>query len=302
MISVIIPTYERAYSLELVLPYIALQKEVGEIIVVDDAGEDRTYEVINNFIKIHPSIFVHYLRNETNRGASASRQRGLSLARFPYIAFCDDDDFLAPGYFSKCLEAIERGASIASGVHFYRLPQEDLIDAIDRFKSNARVGKLINTWTIMLNKDVLVSRDEPVPFTHGLIVTKKSILERFPVDSGFSSGNGFREESDFQLRAFAHGEKIVMVADAYAIGLNRKEVPTGGQRVSRLKRFYWTIYYNHQFLLRHWPVLATALHLSYSGFVAQAIFVIHEIYRFFLRPFLLLPAYLFKRLLKRSKQ
>ena len=44
---------------------------------------------------------VRYIRNETNKGASASRNRGVQLAKGDYIAFLDADDYWDPEKLEK---------------------------------------------------------------------------------------------------------------------------------------------------------------------------------------------------------
>ena len=64
-------------------------------------------------------------------------------------------------------------------------------------------------------------------------------------------GNGFREESDIQIRAYIDGNKILVTNDAHAVHLHQSEVKIGGQRVNRLRRYYWTVFYTHYFFKKY---------------------------------------------------
>lgn len=295
VVSVIIPTFNRAYTLELVLPTILCQPEVAEVIVVDDGGSDHTREVISCWQDRTPSIALRYHRNQTNCGALLSRMAGAQMASSEYIAFCDDDDLIASDYFSTCLKLLKSGSSIASGIHFYRLPKEGFHQAIFRYQSLPQ-GRPLNRWTMMLNKEVRLTDVTSLPFTHGLIVAKKALILRYMEDEGFEKGNGFREESIFQLRAYADGHVISVTPKTFAIGLHRSEVPHGGQRISRLRHFMWTIRYNWQFYKRFWPQLSGAMGISYNAPIAQFLFILEEIYRFFIRPFIIFPKMLLAKL------
>jgi len=51
MISIIIPTRNRAYTLEKVLESYYIQKNVDEIIIIDDGSNDNTEEIVKTFTK-----------------------------------------------------------------------------------------------------------------------------------------------------------------------------------------------------------------------------------------------------------
>ncbi len=63
-----------------------------EVIVVDDGSTDETAKRLGAWAD--PRLRV--LRNETSRGAGASRNQAAAIARGEWIAFLDDDDRWAP--------------------------------------------------------------------------------------------------------------------------------------------------------------------------------------------------------------
>jgi len=112
-ISVIIPTYNRSKILSECLGELEGQsfpKEEFEVIVIDDASRDRTYELVGSF---GHRLNIRYFRQERNKGPAAARNVGIKEAKGEIIAFLDDDclpdkDWLAniSGIF-KSAEAIE---------------------------------------------------------------------------------------------------------------------------------------------------------------------------------------------------
>jgi GT2 family glycosyltransferase len=76
MISIVIPTYNRGYTLSIVLDSFYQQKNVKELIVVDDGGSDDTAVVVDQCSGKYPLVETIYLRNEKREGAPYSRQRG----------------------------------------------------------------------------------------------------------------------------------------------------------------------------------------------------------------------------------
>jgi len=86
-ISVVIPTYNRYNQLQRALKSVFSQTFLPfEVIVVDDASNDETSKVQQNF----PNII--YKKLPQNRGVSFSRNFGVSLAKGELIAFLDSDD------------------------------------------------------------------------------------------------------------------------------------------------------------------------------------------------------------------
>ena len=90
LVSVIIPTFNRAYCLGRAIESARTQTHQNtEIIVLDDGSTDGTRELIGQSYADDPR--VRYFFHE-NRGVTATRNRGLSLARGDYVALLDSDD------------------------------------------------------------------------------------------------------------------------------------------------------------------------------------------------------------------
>jgi glycosyltransferase involved in cell wall biosynthesis len=93
-VSVIIPTYNRAYSLGAAVG--SLQRQTypdWEALVIDDGSTDDTAAVITRMQAEDSRIKRHY---QPNRGVSAARNAGLKLAAGEWIGFLDSDDTWEP--------------------------------------------------------------------------------------------------------------------------------------------------------------------------------------------------------------
>lgn len=91
MISVIVPTYNRASMLVKALKSVLTQTlSAAEIIVVDDGSSDDTEQVIHRISKSTSVPFI-YLKI-ANSGPAAARNRGIVNSNHQLVAFLDSDD------------------------------------------------------------------------------------------------------------------------------------------------------------------------------------------------------------------
>ena len=105
IISVIIPTYNRASKLKKSLQSVQLQTfKDWEVIVVDDASCDNTEEMIAQ--KRDEILNLVYIKNATNKGVSYSRNIGIKHARGKFIAFLDSDDEWYPFHLEESFNVL----------------------------------------------------------------------------------------------------------------------------------------------------------------------------------------------------
>jgi len=103
-VSVIIPTYNRAELLCSTITSVLNQTfQHFEVIVIDDASQDHTREVINSLNDKR----IRYICHERNKGVSAARNTGIVNAKSDYIAFLDDDDEWFPEKLQKQFNLLE---------------------------------------------------------------------------------------------------------------------------------------------------------------------------------------------------
>jgi glycosyltransferase involved in cell wall biosynthesis len=91
-VTVVIPTYNRAWSLaEAVDSVLSQESRDFELIVVDDGSADGTPGLLKGY-----GDAIRVLRQD-NRGVSAARNAGIAAGRGELIAFLDSDDIWLPG-------------------------------------------------------------------------------------------------------------------------------------------------------------------------------------------------------------
>ena len=91
-LSVIVPTYNRAYCIKNCLEAILRCTERQmEVIVVDDGSTDNTEAVVQEVMRADNRVS---LISQENNGVSKARNTGLSEARGEYLLFSDSDDWI----------------------------------------------------------------------------------------------------------------------------------------------------------------------------------------------------------------
>ena len=181
MISIIIPTRNRSYTLKRVLKSYYIQKNVDEIIIVDDGSDDNTEEVVNTFAEKFPEITTKYLKHKKRKGAAAARITGYKNAKNEYILFGEDDAYLGDNYTEVLLKKIQQNGTIGavSGRIIYKLPYESNDEALKRFGYGFEKKKPFDIKHFGMNVNAYFKGDIEIPLTHALILTKRKLLERF---------------------------------------------------------------------------------------------------------------------------
>ena len=106
MISVIIPTYNRATMVcDCVASVLATNYPDLEVIVVDDCSPDDTSTRLAERFGADPRVKL--IRNERNSFQAVSRNNGARLAKGEYLFFLDDDNLVHPEIFTELLAAFD---------------------------------------------------------------------------------------------------------------------------------------------------------------------------------------------------
>jgi glycosyltransferase involved in cell wall biosynthesis len=114
LISVVIPAYNRADTIERALDSVRAQNfRDMEIIVVDNCSEDDTVVRVKAWAGDQPSFKL--IRHDRNKGEAGSRNSGVRAARGRYVAFLDSDDEWLPGKLQCQLDALAKAGPSVTG-------------------------------------------------------------------------------------------------------------------------------------------------------------------------------------------
>lgn len=287
MITVIIPTRNRGYTLAKVAHSYFSQAGVSEIIFVEDAGEDDSEKVVHDIAAAYPNVALRYLRHLTRQGAAAARITGYENATNEWILFGEDDAYLGEDYAATLRAKLTAGPDaphLASGRIVYMDKGERIEAARQRFGTGTNKLPYLKRIVFGLNPDATFAGDLDVPFTHALFMTSKTLLLRFQYDPYYGKGNGYREETDFQMNSFVHGCRNVLTNEAHCFHMPRGEVSTGGGRANRVRQLYWSIHYTNYFFDKYYDRFRKPLAMPYGRTEAKLRYAAYQTYSLFLRP------------------
>jgi glycosyltransferase involved in cell wall biosynthesis len=164
--SVILPTYNDGVNIINAINSVLVQTEKDfEVIIVDDASTDGTYNILKEKIKDQRvRVYCH----EKNLGPGAARNTGLKEAKGQYIAFLDSDDLWHPNFletFAGEIDTYNRdlgyGFWFSCGDVYYGekyfgvMPQSSWINNA----SKERILKRLYAVNYIMTQGVVVDRD-----------------------------------------------------------------------------------------------------------------------------------------------
>lgn len=198
-----IPSYNRGHLLAQTLPTY-LQENVVELILVDDCSTDNTLQVIRELQLEFPQI--KYLRNERNLKQTASKNRGMEIAKGDYIYFGDDDSFLLPGTIhalKQTLEYYECGAVMArplcAGANYKPQYHNAYIKWITNRNLAKSVHEIYNVASLYFDWGKWLPYPIEVPCLPACMLLDTSLARKSKFDTNYK-GCAYREETDFSFR------------------------------------------------------------------------------------------------------
>lgn len=108
LVSIIIPTFNRAHLIGETLDSIIAQTYTNwECIIVDDGSTDNTEEVVSAYLKKDSRFQYHHRPDSHKPGGNGARNYGFSLSKGEYINWFDSDDLMLPNFILYKLKPLE---------------------------------------------------------------------------------------------------------------------------------------------------------------------------------------------------
>lgn len=189
LVSIIIPTYNRAETIEQAVDSALAQTWPStEIIVVDDGSVDQTRNILEKY-----GDRIRFLQQK-NQGPSAARNTGIRAATGEIVAFLDSDDTWLPNKIGRQVQLLQR--TYDAGVRCC-LTNTRMVYADGRFDTSFAISSLQpnrpeGIWTNPT--DILVTRF--LMFNQAVAVWRQTLEEV----GGFREDFRILEDYDLALR------------------------------------------------------------------------------------------------------
>jgi glycosyltransferase involved in cell wall biosynthesis len=160
LVSIIIPTYNRAHLIRETLDSILIQSyENWECIVVDDGSSDNTDDLLAEYIKKDNRF--KYLINARTKGAQGARNTGLLNSKGDFIQFFDSDDIMYSHYLKMKMEAFNhnRDLDIVTSFSHVKNANNEIIDIFTWVTLGNVFEKLIRQHTYVDTNSALIKRE-----------------------------------------------------------------------------------------------------------------------------------------------
>ncbi|WP_052754890.1 glycosyltransferase family 2 protein [Lampropedia cohaerens] len=202
-VSVIIPLYNRAQAVRDCLKRLRaslFDRERMEVIVIDDASSDGSFEAAKAFVDDFPNILVAR-RAQNSGGASLPRNHGLDLASGRWVLFVDSDDYITAHALSDAMALAEAhpGTDLVCMPYFRAHGSRRAISA-SAFHYPKSVAGLRFEQTMLCNSLNAVGK-----------LMRRSVLEehaiRFPQDIRM------REDNWFTMKLYAVARQIAILGN-----------------------------------------------------------------------------------------
>jgi glycosyltransferase involved in cell wall biosynthesis len=116
-LSVVMPVFNEAATVADVIKTVLAQRPVQQLVIVDDASTDGTWEQLQPLAQNEPRVKL--VRHETNQGKGAALRTGISFAASPVVIIQDADLEYDPAEYHRLLAPILSGkADVVFGSRF----------------------------------------------------------------------------------------------------------------------------------------------------------------------------------------
>jgi glycosyltransferase involved in cell wall biosynthesis len=113
LVSIIIPTYNRAFLISETLDSIISQTyENWECIIVDDGSDDNTEETV--YVYLQKDNRFRYYQRPVNlpKGGNSCRNYGFELSKGAYIKWFDSDDIMFSNFLEKQVDILQSNTNL----------------------------------------------------------------------------------------------------------------------------------------------------------------------------------------------
>lgn len=273
IVSVIIPTYNRAHIIGRALHSVLHQTYQNiEVIIVDDGSTDNTKAIVESFADSR----VRYICHDKKQGAAVARNTGIKAASAEFIAFQDSDDEWLFEKLEKQMDAFSQASAKVGVVYtgFLRLennqasyyPPSDVSAPSGNVLKALLHGNFVTTQSAVVKKDCFLKVglfDEQMPrlqdwelfiriakYYEFVCINEPLLLAFYSHVSITANRNqlpvALKMILDKHHDAFSRYKKILVMHKVFLLlGKYREPIKELFAKNPRLKHFMKTLFYWH---------------------------------------------------------
>ncbi len=185
------------------IPHEVLDGYDTEVLIVDDASEDRTFALGREYRQAHPELALNVLRNEYNQGYGGNQKVGYAYAiarGFDYVAMIHGDGQYAPEELPRLLEPLVSGG--ADAVFGSRM-----IRPMDALKGGMPLYKFVGNRILSRLQNAMLGA-QLSEFHSGYRIYSVKQLAKLPIRL---NSNDFHFDTEIIIQLLHAGAKIVEV-------------------------------------------------------------------------------------------
>jgi len=225
LVSAVIPCYNLGKYLTGAVESIV--RQVDEIIIVDDASTDDSYEIAVKLSETHPSVNV--IKNATNKHVAETRNIGIAASKHGFILPLDADDMMAPRSVNLLRNALIKDSNIDIAYGACQFINTDG-SPIQEIGPNG-----VSKWPPEFKWDGL--HKYPFSYCPATSLFRREVWER---TGGFRSRYKGVEDADFWTRALSIGLRPAKITEAITLIHTVRENSLGQQETAK---YDWTKWY-----------------------------------------------------------
>lgn len=200
LISVIIPTYNRADLIGETLESIIAQTYLNwECIVVDDGSTDYTAELMFFYCEKDERVKFFERPKTKNKGANACRNFGFQLSNGEFVNWFDSDDIMHPEFLKKKIEVLHDKNGYCCISEIQRFSVQNGIEK----KGTLTLVKFKNLFEDLLLQKIAIGATNPM--------WRKSFLNSFKL---FDEELQHSQDLEFHSRIFLENDQVEVIEEA----------------------------------------------------------------------------------------
>lgn len=208
-ISVIIPTYNRAHTIEKAINSVIEQTHQNwECLIIDDGSQDKSIDIISQAIKEDDRFYFIKRPSSRKKGAASCRNIGLEHMSGDFVQFLDSDDYISKNKFETQLSKLKNAN----------------IDAV----ATCRYGIQKSSWTypkVFAKKEIFKNFDDPsdlfrqfaINFSYfplNVYLIPKNVIKSAGLWNEDLSVN---DDGEYFCRVMLKSSEIVFCKESYAV-------------------------------------------------------------------------------------